>query len=63
MNTQKLINTSLTLKNLLTDKNDMVVVPLSLFNSFYLSKEINPLRIKSLSYKVNYSLFSFLFKK
>ncbi|CAF0836344.1 unnamed protein product [Brachionus calyciflorus] len=50
-NTLKLINTALTLKNILSEKSENVVVPLSLFNSFYLSKEINPICLPHVKYK------------
>ena len=54
MNTQKLVNTSLTIKSLLSEKSDIIVVPLSLFDSFYSSsKDLNPIYLKNVKYKVN----------
>lgn len=51
-NTLKLLNTSLTLQGLLSEKNENIVVPMSLFNSFYLSKELNPINLPNVKYKV-----------
>ena len=51
--TKKLLNTALTLKSLLADHNDMVVVPLSLNSSFYMSKVTQPIKLPSIDYDVS----------
>ena len=51
-NTLKLLNTSLTLQGLLTEKTENIIVPMSLFNSFYLSKELDPIKLTNVKYKV-----------
>ncbi len=54
-NTQKLINTCLTFRNLLQDKNDIVLVPLSVFDSFYMTKQLSPLSLRFVNYKPSLS--------
>ena len=50
----KLINTMLTLRGLLEEKNDLTVVPLSLFSSFYSEKDrLKPIDLYSVKYNVN----------
>ncbi|RNA34129.1 misato -like protein [Brachionus plicatilis] len=50
-NTLKLLNTALTLRGLLSEKSENIVVPLSLFDSFYSSKELNPISLSNVNYK------------
>lgn len=44
----------LTLRGLLEEKNDLTVVPLSLFSSFYSEKDrLKPIDLYSVKYNVN----------
>lgn len=51
-NTFKLINTALTLKNIFQDNQHTLITPLSMFDSFYLSKELKPIELDSVQYLV-----------
>lgn len=51
-NTLKLLNTALTIRGLLTEKSENILVPLSMFNSFYMSKQLDPITLSNIDYKV-----------
>ena len=40
------------MKNLLNDNKNMMILPISLFDSFYFSDETRPIKLKSVDYKV-----------
>jgi hypothetical protein len=63
MNTFRLINTALTLKNILQDNQHTLVTPLSMFNSFYLSKELKPVDLESVNYVVGLAVFNLVLNR
>jgi len=47
----KLINTSFTLRSFLSELDDILILPLSMFNSFPITKNQNPILLDALNYK------------
>ena len=60
--TTRLINTAFTLKALLEDNKDMILLPLSCLNSFLTSDKIDPVSLPLVNYQVRVSdLLNWLF--
>jgi len=57
-NTFKFINTALTLKNIFQDNQHTLITPMSMFDSFYLSKELKPMELDSVQYLVRLIIFN-----